>query len=200
MIARLNESLDDETVVIADIGDSLFAATELVIRGRTEFISPAYYTSMGFSIPAALGTQVARPDLRTVVIVGDGAFQMTGMELSTIVRHGFPVIVILLDNKGYGTERLLHPGNSFNDIHPWAYHKLPQVLGGGTGYEVRTEGEFDAALSKAWADKRGFSLIQVHLGPERPQHGPEPAGRAAGPPGLSRSAQALSAAGPVPSA
>ena len=163
MIARLNESLDDETVVIADIGDSLFAATELVIRGRTEFISPAYYTSMGFSIPAALGTQVARPDLRTVVIVGDGAFQMTGMELSTIVRHGFPVIVILLDNKGYGTERLLHPGNSFNDIHPWAYHKLPQVLGGGTGYEVRTEGEFDAALRKAWADKSGFSLIQVHL-------------------------------------
>ncbi len=165
VIARLNESLDDETLVIADVGDSLFAATELVIRGRTEFISPAYYTSMGFSIPAALGTQVARPDLRTVVIVGDGAFQMTGMELSTIVRHGFPLIVILLDNKGYGTERLLHPSNSFNDIHPWAYHRLPQVLGGGTGYEIRTEGEFDAALAKAWADKSGFSLIQVHLDP-----------------------------------
>ena len=163
LIARLNESLDDETVVIADIGDSLFAATELVTRGRTEFISPAYYTSMGFSVPAALGAQVARPDLRTVVIVGDGAFQMTGMELSTIVRNGFPVIVILLDNKGYGTERLLHPGNTFNDIHPWAYHRLPEVLGGGTGYEVRTEGEFDAALSTAWADKSGFSLIQVHL-------------------------------------
>ena len=47
--------------MIADIGDSLFAATELVIRGRTEFISPAYYTSMGFSVPAALGAQVAGP-------------------------------------------------------------------------------------------------------------------------------------------
>src|SRR5262249_3932092 len=56
LIARLNESLNDETVVIADIGDALFAATELVIRGRTEFLSPAYYTSMGFSVPAALGT------------------------------------------------------------------------------------------------------------------------------------------------
>lgn len=118
---------------------------------------------MGFSIPAALGTQVARPNLRTVVIVGDGAFQMTGIEVSTTVRHGFPLIAILLDNKGYGTERLLHPGNSFNDIHPWAYHELPRVLGGGTGYEVRTEGEFDAALTKAWADKSGFSLIQVHI-------------------------------------
>ena len=59
------------------------------------------------------------------------------------------MIVIVLDNKGYGTERFLHPGNSFNDIHPWAYIKLPEVLGGGTGYEVRTEGEFDAALTQS---------------------------------------------------
>ncbi|HEY2838132.1 MAG TPA: alpha-keto acid decarboxylase family protein, partial [Pirellulales bacterium] len=56
----------------------------------------------------------------------------------------------------------LHPGE-FNEIHPWNYSKLPLVLGGGTGYEVRTEGEFDAALRKAWADHSGLSLIQVHL-------------------------------------
>jgi len=166
LMARLNESLDEETIVIADIGDALFAATELVTRGRTEFISPAYYTSMGFSVPAALGAQVARSDLRAVVIVGDGAFQMTGTELSTIVRHGFPTIVIVLDNGGYGTERSLHPGDfSFNNIQPWAYHKLPVVLGGGTGYEVRTEGEFDDAIRKAWADTSGMSLIQVYLDP-----------------------------------
>jgi indolepyruvate decarboxylase len=162
LMARLNQSLDDETAVVADVGDALFAATELVVHSRTKFISPAYYTSMGFGIPAALGVQVAGPELRAVVIVGDGAFQMTGMELSTIVRYGFPTIVIVLDNKGYGTERVLHPGN-FNDINPWKYHKLPEILGGGTGYEVRTEGEFDEALRKAWADKSGMSLIQVHL-------------------------------------
>jgi indolepyruvate decarboxylase len=162
LMARLNDLLDDETMVIADIGDSLFAATELVIRGHTEFLSPAYYTSMGFSVPAALGAQIARPDLRAVVIVGDGAFQMTGTELSTIVRHGFATIVIVLDNKGYGTERFLHPGD-FNDINPWKYHLLPQVFGGGTGYEVQTEGELDVALNKAWNDRSGMSLIQVHL-------------------------------------
>jgi indolepyruvate decarboxylase len=164
LIARLNESLDDETVVIADIGDALFAATELVIRGRTEFLSPAYYTSMGFSIPAALGTQFARPDLRTIAIVGDGAFQMTGSELSSLVRYRFPTIVIVLDNGGYGTERYLHPGKfEFNDIQPWAYHKLPEVYGGGTGYEVRSEGQFDAALRKALADTSGPSIVHLHL-------------------------------------
>jgi len=162
LIARLDESLDANTIVISDVGDALFAATELQTHARTEFIAPAYYTSMGFGVPASLGTGVARPDMRTVVLVGDGAFQMTGNELSNIVRHSFDHIVIVLDNKGYGTERYLHPGE-FNEIHPWNYSKLPLVFGGGTGYEVRTEGEFDAALRKAWADHSGLSLIHVHL-------------------------------------
>ena len=163
---RLNQSLDESTVVIADIGDALFASSELVIRQSTEFLSPAYYTSMGFAVPAALGVKMARPELRPIVIVGDGAFQMTGMELSTIVRHRLNPIIIVLDNKGYGTERLLHPGDhQFNEIHPWHYHRLPEVLGGGTGYEVSTEGEFDRALRLALADAAGMHLIQVHLDP-----------------------------------
>jgi indolepyruvate decarboxylase len=165
LIARLNQALDDSIVVIADTGDAMFASSDLVIHRQTEYLSPAYYTSMGFSIPAALGVMVARPELRAVVLVGDGAFQMTGMELSSIVRHNFNAIVIVLDNKGYGTERLILPGEyEFNDIQPWAYHKLPAVLGGGTGYEVHTEGEFDEALRAALADTSGMSIIQAHLG------------------------------------
>ncbi len=164
LIHRLDEQIDDQTIVIADIGDSLFAATELTIHQRTEFLSPAYYTSMGFSVPAALGAMTARPDARIVVICGDGAFQMTGMETSTIVRNGLAPIIIVLDNHGYGTERFLHEGEwKFNEIHPWKYSKLPLLLGGGTGYEVRTEGEFDAALQSAWSDRTGMSIVHVHL-------------------------------------
>ncbi len=163
LIDRLDEQLD-ETIVVADIGDALFASTELTTRGRTEFLSPAYYTSMGFSVPAALGAQVARPDARVVAIAGDGAFQMTGMELSSIVRQNMPVILIVLNNGGYGTERLLHPGEyDFNDIHSWDYHKLPELLGGGTGYEVRTEGDFDRAITAAWQDTTGPSILHVYL-------------------------------------
>jgi indolepyruvate decarboxylase len=166
LIARLNRALDESTVVIADVGDALFASVDLVIHRQTEFLSPAYYASMGFAVPAALGVMVARPDLRPVVLVGDGAFQMTGMELSTIVRRNFSPIIIVLDNHGYGTERLLHAGDhQFNEIHPWRYHKLPEILGSGTGYEVRTEGEFDRALRSAQADTRAMSLIHVLLDP-----------------------------------
>jgi len=163
LVRRLDESLDDKTLVIADVGDSLFASSELVIQGQTEFLSPAYYTSMGFAVPAALGAKMARPDLKVVALVGDGAFQMTGMELSTIVKHRLPMTVIVLDNGGYGTERLIHEG-SFNDINPWQYQMLPEVLGSGTGYEVRTEGDFSLALDKALADDTGLSLIRVHIG------------------------------------
>ncbi|MCC7084798.1 MAG: alpha-keto acid decarboxylase family protein [Pirellulales bacterium] len=165
LTARINEMLNDETVVIADIGDSLFAATELVVPQRADFISPAYYTSMGFSVPAAVGVHMAQPSCRPIVIVGDGAFQMTGMELSTLVRHKLPTIIVLLDNGGFGTERFLHPNCNFNDVQAWAYHRLPDVLGGGKGYYVQTEGELDEALNAAWADLSGPSLLQVRIAP-----------------------------------
>lgn len=171
LMDRLDEQLQGNTIVVADIGDALFASTELTTRGRTEFLSPAYYTSMGFAVPAALGAQVARPEARVVAIVGDGAFQMTGMELSNIVRRKMPIIVIVLNNGGYGTERLLHSGDyEFNDIHAWEYHKLPAVLGGGTGYDVHTEADFDTALTAAWADTSGPSIFNVHLSEQDASH------------------------------
>lgn len=166
LIRRLDEQLDDQTIVIADIGDALFASTELTTHAHTEFISPAYYTSMGFSVPAALGAGVARPEARVVAIVGDGAFQMTGAELSTLIRRRISAIVIVLNNGGYGTERLLHPGEfAFNEIPSWQYHELPRVLGGGQGWEIRTERDFDAALTQAWELANEPSILHVHLDP-----------------------------------
>jgi indolepyruvate decarboxylase len=167
LMRRLDEQLDDNTIVIADVGDSLFASTELTTRSRTEFVAPAYYTSMGFAVPGALGAQSARPEARVIAVVGDGAFQMTGMELSTLVRRQMPVIVIVLNNGGYGTERLLHPGQfKFNDIQAWRYDKLPEVLGGGQGFVIHSEGDFDAALNAAWNDRAGPSILHVHLDPQ----------------------------------
>ncbi|HEU5117834.1 MAG TPA: thiamine pyrophosphate-binding protein, partial [Isosphaeraceae bacterium] len=100
LFARLDAMLDDSTVVIADIGDALFGSTDLTMSRRTEYISPAYYTSMGFSVPAAVGAQFANRQSRPLVIVGDGAFQMTGTELSTVARHGLNPIVVVMNNNG----------------------------------------------------------------------------------------------------
>jgi indolepyruvate decarboxylase len=162
LFARLDRMLGDNMVVIADIGDSLFGSADLRMTRRTEFISPAYYTSMGFAVPASVGVGFANRKDRALVIVGDGAFQMTGMELSTIARNGLNPIVVVVNNHGYTTERFLLEG-SFNDVHPWQFHKIPEVLGTGLGLEVRTEGELDVALEAAMANTSSFSLLNVHL-------------------------------------
>jgi len=166
LFGQLNRLLQEnpEMTVIADIGDSLFGAADLQMHRQTEFLSPAYYTSMGFGVPAAVGANMANPSARILVLVGDGAFQMTGMELSTIARYGLNPIVVVLNNHGYTTERFLLDG-PFNDIHEWAFHKVPEVLGTGLGIEIRSNQGLDTALGRALANTESFSLLNVHLDP-----------------------------------
>jgi TPP-dependent 2-oxoacid decarboxylase len=75
LFERLNFFITDNTVVLADVGDSLFGALDLVIHGQTDFLSPAYYCSMGFAVPAAIGALLANPMLRPIVIVGEVHFR-----------------------------------------------------------------------------------------------------------------------------
>lgn len=164
LFRRIDALLDDSMVIVADVGDSLFASADLTMHQRTDFLSPAYYTSMGFAVPAAIGVQVADRSRRPIVVVGDGAFQMTCLELSTAVKLGFNPIVLVLNNKGYTTERFLQEG-PFNDIPTWSYHRLPELLGGGWGFEVKTEGELDQALKAAINNQDTFSLLNIHLQP-----------------------------------
>ena len=164
LFSIINDFITDDMVVISDIGDCLFGAVDLKIHKRTEFLSPAYYTSMGFGVPASLGTQLADTSLRPLVLVGDGAFQMTGLELSTIVLHGLDPVIVLLNNHGYSTERQIMDG-SFNDILNWNFSKVPELLGSGLGFVTHTVGDFRRALKKSLANRDSFSIIEVDLNP-----------------------------------
>jgi len=117
---------------------------------------------MGFAVPAAIGARLASPGLRPLVLVGDGAFQMTGMELSTAVRYGLSPIVIALNNGGYGTERHMQDG-PYNDILGWNYHRIPEILGAGRGFLVETEEQLEEALLST--EREGFWLLEVRLDP-----------------------------------
>lgn len=163
LFERLNLSITDNVIVIADVGDSLFGALDLTIHGQTEFLSPAYYCSMGFAVPAAIGAQLANPRLRPIVVVGDGAFQMTGMEISTISRFGLNPIIIILNNNGYGTERPMLDG-PFNDVLPWNYHRIPEIIGHGRGFVIETEGQLEESLSLAEnIYSKELCILDVHL-------------------------------------
>jgi indolepyruvate decarboxylase len=158
----LNRFITAENMVIADVGDSLFGSLDLFIHKGTEFISPAFYLSMGFAIPASLGAQLSNPNIRPIVLVGDGAFQMTGMELSTIAKENLNPIIVLLNNDGYRTERNLLDG-PFNNLHCWNYSKITEIIGKGNSYIVETEKQLKTAMSNANKNLKEFSLIEVRL-------------------------------------
>ena len=142
--------IDQNCCLVSDVGDALFGAVGIRTARRAEFIAPAYYLSMGFAVPASIGVSMAAPHLRPVVLVGDGAFQMTGTELSTAVRLGIRPIVIVLNNDGYGTMRMIRDGR-FNVITRWDYGKICQLVGGGHATVAQTNGQLDAALRAALA-------------------------------------------------
>jgi indolepyruvate decarboxylase len=148
LFRQINAFVRNDMMVIADPGDALFGAEDLYIQDGAHFLGPAYYCSLGFAVPAALGVKFAEPKLRPLVLVGDGAFQMSGMEIATIARYGQNPIVIVLDNDGYGTERPMLDGK-FNDLHRWEYAKIPALLNAGLGLKVNTEIEMKAALTQA---------------------------------------------------
>lgn len=148
--------LTQDSCLVCDVGDGLFGAVGIRTAQRAEFIAPAYYLSMGFAVPASIGVAMANPALRLFVLVGDGAFQMTGTEISTIVRLGLKPIIMVLNNDGYGTMRKIRDGK-FNVISRWNYGKICELVGGGHASIAATKGQLDGALRSAL----GSSEVQV---------------------------------------
>ena len=148
--------LNENCCVVSDVGDAIFGAVGIRTLKHAEFIAPAYYLSMGFAVPAAIGVSMAAPKRRPIVLVGDGAFQMTGTEVSTAVRLGLKPIIIILNNDGYGTMRKIRDGR-FNQITRWNYGKICELVGGGQATTAFTRGQLDGAIRAAM----GSETLQV---------------------------------------
>lgn len=141
-----------------DAGDSLFISLEI---DHADLIAQAYYASMGFGVPAAFGIQAAT-GMRPLVLVGDGAFAMTGWELGNCQRYGFDPIVVVLNNRSWEMLRVFSPESRFNDLSDWHFADLAQSLG-GHGVRVRSRRELSIALEEAWRERGKFQLIEVML-------------------------------------
>jgi TPP-dependent 2-oxoacid decarboxylase len=161
IVDTLNGFLQPHHLVVTDVGDCLFAGVDLHTRHTLGFLSPAYYLSMGFGVPGAIGAQIADPAARPVLLVGDGAFQMMGMELLSAVRYGLNPIIVLLNNASYATLKFMAPDSKYVDIPTTDYAALARVLG-GTGYTVDTVEDFQEALCQAEAGHE-LSLLDVHI-------------------------------------
>lgn len=163
LFAKINSILDEDTAIVADVGDALLGSTDLTLPHYGTFFGPAFYLSMGFAIPAALGIKLAKPSIRPIILVGDGAFQMSSCELSTILKYKSDPLVVVVNNRGYTTERMIVEG-SFNEIVDWNYHKITDLIGGGKGYKISTEEELEQGVSE-WVKNSGLVVLNCVLDP-----------------------------------
>lgn len=144
--------------IAADIGDCLFTALEI---SDTIFVAPGYYASMGMGVPAGLALS-AVTGKRPIVLVGDGAFQMTGWEIGNCQKYGWAPIVIVFNNRSWEMLRGFQPGQVYHDLDDWHYADIAPSLG-GRGIRVRTCVELKQALDMAMTDDSVFQLIEVML-------------------------------------
>jgi indolepyruvate decarboxylase len=165
MLLEINQFLDRHPGydVFAESGDSLFGGLELRLRAGGLYFSQGYYASMGFAVPAAIGAEIGR-GRRALVLSGDGAFQMTGPEISHAPRHGVAPIVVLVNNSGWQIFRPVSPRPDLLEVPPWPYAELAQQWG-GVGYRADTRGELREAL-RAAHEISDFALIECRVPPD----------------------------------
>jgi indolepyruvate decarboxylase len=159
IIRVLNQFLEEhpEVPVVSDTGDCLFASVD--IRAN-ECVAPAYYCTMGFAVPAALGIQISS-GRRPLVLVGDGAFQMTGCEISHAPQYDCNPIIVVFNNVRWEMLQAFFPEAHYNETVEWPFARLAEIWG-GRGFTARTPGRLRDVLREAFDEKR-FTLIEIPL-------------------------------------
>lgn len=164
LVQAVNSHITADTLVVVDPGDALFAAADLRLPAASDFLACGYWASLGFAIPASIGAWggSSNPDVKPLVMLGDGSFLMSANELATLARYRIPALVVVLDNGGYGTERPMLDG-PFNDVQPVDHVSLALAYGFKAARRVQGEVDLDLALTQLLANSDGPSLISVEL-------------------------------------
>ncbi|GGM72439.1 indolepyruvate decarboxylase [Longimycelium tulufanense] len=130
--ASVQEFLRPGDIVVAEQGTSLYGAVGLPLPSGTGFVGQPLWGSIGYTLPAAFGAQVAAPDRRVVLLIGDGSALMTAQEIGSMLRNGLSPIVVLVNNDGYTVERAIHGAEQpYNDIARWNWSLVPAAMGAG---------------------------------------------------------------------
>jgi TPP-dependent 2-oxoacid decarboxylase len=165
LFGRVEDLLDGRSLLVAETGDSWFNGMGLTLPDGARFEIQMQYGSIGWSVGATLGLCLGSHNRRVVACIGDGSFQMTAQELSTMIRYGVDPIIFLINNGGYTIEVEIHDG-PYNTIKNWSYAGLIDVFnaddGQGWGCRVATASELDEAISTA-RNRKGVSLIEVMI-------------------------------------
>ena len=153
-------------IVLADQGTCFYGMAPHRLPADVTFVGQPLWASIGYTLPALLGACTAQPGRRGVLLIGDGAAQLTVQELATVLQQRLPAVVVVVDNDGYTVERAIHgPDEPYNDITRWDWTHAPAFFGAGDGRaaatRVHTAGELRAAFADAAGHPARLSLIQA---------------------------------------
>ncbi|EBK8793410.1 alpha-keto acid decarboxylase family protein [Salmonella enterica] len=125
----LQQCLKPGDIILVDQGTAAFGAAALSLPDGAEVVVQPLWGSIGYSLPAAFGAQTACPDRRVILIIGDGAAQLTIQEMGSMLRDGQAPVILLLNNDGYTVERAIHgAAQRYNDIASWNWTQIPPAL------------------------------------------------------------------------
>ena len=144
--------------IASDMGDCLFTAMDIA---HTAIVAPGYYATMGPGVPFGLGLAAAS-GRRPLILVGDGAFQMTGWELGNCRRYGWNPVVLVFNNTAWGMLKAFQADVGYNDLDDWKFADMASALG-GKGVRVTTRKALAAALEEAIGDDSRFRLVEIMI-------------------------------------
>ncbi|MCE7000800.1 thiamine pyrophosphate-dependent enzyme [Saccharothrix sp. S26] len=162
----LGETLRPHHSVYADSGTVLFGSADQRFPSGARFVSQPLWSSIGYCVPALLGGQLADPVRRGLLLIGDGAAQLTAPELGVIGRHRLNPIVLLVNNHGYTVERTTHGRRAvYNEVVRWHWSGMPAALGvpDPLVLSARTPADLDKALARAASTTDRLVLIEAFL-------------------------------------
>jgi acetolactate synthase-1/2/3 large subunit len=160
LMRELNRALPDDAIIFLDSGNNTLWGTHyLNATGRNVFVHNwGDFGAMGYGVAAPIGGKVAAPQRPVVAVVGDGAFAMQGMEVSTAVTYDIPVVWVVLNdsrlNAVYHGQKLQYAGRTIGcDFHRMDIAKIAEGLG-ALGLRVSSPEEIGPAMAAALASGR----------------------------------------------
>lgn len=158
--------IDD--VILAEQGTSFFGAYDLNLYKDNTFIGQPLWGSIGYTLPATIGTQMSDLYRRNILLIGDGSLQLTAQDISTMIREDLKPVIFVINNDGYTVERKIHGENQpYNDIHMWDYKLLPAVFGGKDKvavHDVETSEDLKNVFLQIDKEPNQMHFIEVKMG------------------------------------
>lgn len=162
----MQEQLRPGDIILADQGTAAFGVAALRLPSDATLLVQPLWGSIGFTLPAAYGAQTAAPDRRVVLIIGDGAAQLTIQEMGSMLRDKQRPLILLLNNEGYTVERAIHGAEQrYNDIALWDWNRLPEAFAPDVPsrcWRVTRTAELKEAMNDSVTSDR-LTLVEVML-------------------------------------